>query len=154
MPVTKVPFRSARPIASHAACSAGAGSNRNVHAASTIDNVARALNTALRPASAAAAPTTGPSIAPNVAAPIAVPSICPRRSRGVAASSHANAPAHVNPLPAPWKSRAAKRLQKPFANAKPTPASPIEVSPSSTARRGPNRVAAIPPANPATTNRN
>ena len=92
-----------------AAASAGAGSMRSAHAPSTSDGAASTAKTGARPASAAAAPTTGPNIAPNIAAPSAPPISWPRRSRGATASSHANAPAHVKPLPPPWTRRAAEQ---------------------------------------------
>ena len=145
-----VGFRSARTTAAIDGGSPGAGSMRSAHAPSTSDDAASTEKTTLRPTSAAAAPTTGPNIAPNVAEPIAVPIICPRRSRGTTASNQANAPAHVKPLPPPWRRRAAKSVQKPPAKAKPRLASPTSVSPMSTARRAPSRVAVIPPAIPAT----
>ena len=149
-PPTNSGSRSARRTAAREGTSGGIGSIRSVQTANTTASPASAVKTTSRPMSAAAAPTTGPSSAPNTAAPMAVPITSPRRSPGTAASSHANAPAHVNPLPTPCRKRAAASGPKPWAKAKPRLARPINVRPTSTARRAPRRAAAAPPGSPPT----
>src|SRR5204863_2629330 len=62
-----------------------------------------------------------------------------------APSSQPKEPAHVKPPLAPWRKRATKSGQKPFANAKPTLATARLVSPISTAGRGPSLDAVMPP---------
>ena len=74
----------------------------------------------------------------------------PRRSRGVDIASQASPPAQLSDEPKPCTRRAAKRVSKLPATAKPTLASDINASPPSTARRAPKRAEKIPAGIPPT----
>ena len=87
-------------------------------------------------------------IAPKTAAPKAIPISSPRRERGAATVSQASAPAQVVVLEKPWTKRARPSAHGPAASAKPKLASASSMRPRTTARFGPNRIAAIPPGMP------
>ena len=77
-------------------------------------------------------------MAPKTAAPNAVPISSPRRSRGAATVSQANAPAHVIVLETPWTNRARPSVQGPSAAAKAKLArASRSTSPATTASFGP-----------------
>ena len=78
-------------------------------------------------------------MAPKTAAANAVPISSPRRSRGAANVSQANAPAQVIVLETPWTNRAMPSAHGPSAAAKAKLATARRMSPATTASFGPNR---------------
>ena len=99
------------------ACPSGAAVGRVAAQTASAAATAPTLVNATRTLTASAtAPNMGPRMAPKTAAPKAVPISSPRRSRGVATVSQANAPAQVIVLEAPWTKRASPSAQGPFGS--------------------------------------
>ena len=109
---------------------------------------AAAPKAAACPTIEATPPSTGPKSAPTIAAAIASPIVWPRRSAGVAPTSHVRPAVHANALPKPCAKRARSRTRIESAVAKIIVVSAITSTPAIVVGRAPKRAVARPPGIP------